>query len=102
MNSSVIPSADRPATAVGEARYASAAEQTLDQLVACEAEVLGNVAEHPGQSPDRAGRVPRPGDMVLAAVGGGEAKMALGLTGQPEAQDAEGPCTKWSRMIRGA
>jgi hypothetical protein len=61
------------------------------------------------------------GDVVLAALGGGETKVAPGLTGQPVAQNAEGlreivpgdvprkpqavitsSRTKWSRMIRGA
>jgi hypothetical protein len=59
----------------------SSPEQPLDQFLPCEAEVLGNVAEHTGQSPYAESRVPRHGDMVLAALVGCEAKMAPGLTG---------------------
>ncbi len=83
--------------------------------------MLGDVAKDTGQSPHAESRVAWHCDMVLAALGGGEAKMAPGLTGQPIAQDAKGlreivpgdvprepqavmtsSRTKWSRITRGA
>jgi hypothetical protein len=54
----------------------SSPEQTLDQFLPCEAEVLGDVTKDTGQSPHAERRVARHGDMVLAALRGGEAKMA--------------------------
>ena len=99
----------------------SAPEQTLDQLLPCEVEVLGNVTKDTGQSAHAERGVARHGDVVLTALRGGKAKVAPGLTGQAVAQGAKhlreivprdvsrepqevmtSSRTKCSRMIRGA
>ena len=65
-------------------------EQALRQRLSGQTEVLSDVAQDTGQGTNPEARMTRNRDVVLAALGSCQPKMATGLTGHPVAQVSEG------------
>lgn len=96
-------------------------EQALDQSLSSQPEVLSDVAQDAGESPNAEASMPRNCDVVFTVLKRGQSKMATGLTGRPVAQAGQGPReivagdvprqpqalmissrTKWRRITLGA
>jgi hypothetical protein len=65
-------------------------KEALDEILAADRKVLGNIYEDPGEVADAEGTVPGDGDVMLSALDCGQAKMTTRLAGDLVPEDPQG------------
>lgn len=65
-------------------------KEALDESLAADLKVLGNISEDPGEGTDAEGTVLRNGDVMLSTLDCGQAKMATCLARDLVPEDTQG------------
>ena len=66
-------------------------EEALDEILAADLKVLGNISKDPGKGADAKGTVQRDGEVMLSALDCGQAQMTTRLAGDLVSKDFQAP-----------